>query len=376
MQIYVVKQGDTLFSISREFNTSVEELERLNAITAQRLVVGQALIVDPTPERIGTAFINGYAYTNINRDVLRTALPYMTSLTIFGYGFNENADLIPIDDSELISLAYEFNVVPIMLLSTITESGNFSTQHAATVMQDPSITQRLIDNVISLMNEKGYRGIDIDFEFVAPENRVDYINFIRAFAERLNPLGYTVNVDLAPKTSANQVGLLYESHDYRGIGKVANTVLAMTYEWGYTYGPAMAVAPINQVSRVLNYALTEIPPQKILMGIPNYAYDWTLPFVKGESEAVTIGNEQAIEIAFNNNAQIMFDEESQTPFFNYTSTDGTLHEVWFEDVRSITQKLKLINQFGILGGGYWNLMRPFTQNWIALNSVYNIEKIL
>ena len=150
----------------------------------------------------------------------------------------------------------------------------------------------------------------------------------------------------------------------------------MTYEWGYTYGPAMAVAPINQVSRVLNYALTEIPPQKILMGIPNYAYDWTLPFVKGESEAVTIGNEQAIEIAFNNNAQIMFDEESQTPFFNYTSTDGTLHEVWFEDVRSITQKLKLINQFGILGGGYWNLMRPFTQNWIALNSVYNIEKIL
>ena len=70
----------------------------------------------------------------------------------------------------------------------------------------------------------------------------------------------------------------------------------MTYEWGYRYGSPMAVAPINQVERVLNYALTVIPSEKILMGIPNYGYDWTLPYQEGTA-ANSISNTQALELA-------------------------------------------------------------------------------
>ncbi len=94
-------------------------------------------------------------------------------------------------------------------------------------------------------------------------------------------------------------------------------MLLMTYEWGYKYGPNMAVAPINMVRRVLDYAVTEIEPAKISLGIPNYGYDWPLPFVRGETEAVTIGNVEAVQIAITNNAAIQFDQTAMSPFFRY-----------------------------------------------------------
>lgn len=86
---------------------------------------------------------------------------------------------------------------------------------------------------------------------------------------------------LAPKTSSEQKGLLYEGKDYSGLGQAANGVLLMTYEWGYTYGPPMAVAPINKVKEVLDYAITQIDTNKISLGIPNYGYDWPLPYERG-----------------------------------------------------------------------------------------------
>lgn len=134
----------------------------------------------------------------------------------------------------------------------------------------------------------------------------------------------------------------------------------------------MAVAPIPNVRRVVEYALTEIPASKIFLGIPNYAYDWPLPFVRGTTAATTIGNAQAIEIARANGAEIQYDERSMAPWFTYRS-GGITREVWFEDVRSIQAKFDLIREYGLAGGGYWNLMRPFRANWILAGSEFLLE---
>ncbi len=145
------------------------------------------------------------------------------------------------------------------------------------------------------------------------------------------------------------------------------------HEWGYTYGPPMAVAPIPSVRRVLEYAVTEIPPEKISMGIPNYGYDWPLPFVRGETAARSIGNQEAVAIAAANNAVIQYDETSQAPFFEYTS-QGTQHIVWFEDVRSILAKFRLVKEFGFPRVDYWQLMRPFRQNWLLLCTEFSLSE--
>ena len=146
-----------------------------------------------------------------------------------------------------------------------------------------------------------------------------------------------------------------------------------THIRAYTYGPPMAVAPINQVRRVVEYALTEIPAEKIDLGIPNYGYDWPLPYERGVTAAKTIGNVEAVQIAIANAAVIQFDETAQSPFFYYEA-DGIQHEVWFEDVRSMQAKFDLINAYGLRGAGYWQIMRLFRANWLLLADQFEISK--
>ena len=69
-----------------------------------------------------------------------------------------------------------------------------------------------------------------------------------------------------PKVSNEQRGLLVEGADYRLIGENADYVFLMTYEWGYTYGPPMAVAPLDKVRQVVEYALSQIPAEKLIFG--------------------------------------------------------------------------------------------------------------
>lgn len=137
----------------------------------------------------------------------------------------------------------------------------------------------------------------------------------------------------------------------------------------------MAVAPLPSVRRVLEYALTEIPREKIFLGIPNYGYDWALPYEKGVTKAVTMGNIAAVRLAADTGSEILFDEVSQAPYFYYTDLQGTAHAVWFEDVRSLSAKFGLVTDERLNGCGYWNIMRPFPQNYLLLNGTFRIEKV-
>lgn len=135
----------------------------------------------------------------------------------------------------------------------------------------------------------------------------------------------------------------------------------------------MAVAPINQVRRVVEYVVTEIPVEKINMGIPNYGYDWPLPYERGVTRAATIGNVQAVRIAIAQGAVIEFDEVAQSPYFRYVQA-GVEHEVWFEDVRSLQAKFDLIKEFDLRGCSYWQIMQWFKANWLLLHDNFYILK--
>ena len=87
----------------------------------------------------------------------------------------------------------------------------------------------------------------------------------------------------------------------------------------------MAVAPLPNVRAVLDYAVTEIPAEKIFLGIPNYGYDWPLPFIQGETRAQSISNQRAIELAIQYGVPIQYDETAQSPFFRYTDEIGRAH---------------------------------------------------
>ncbi len=134
----------------------------------------------------------------------------------------------------------------------------------------------------------------------------------------------------------------------------------------------MAVSPLPEVRQVVEYALTEFYPNQLFLGIPNYGYNWTLPLRPG-SQARSVNNVEAVQLAWDRRAAIRYDQRAQAPWFRYVDDSGAEHEVWFEDARSIQAKLRLALDYGLYGVGYWNLDRPFPQNWVVLNASANIR---
>lgn len=381
MIIYVVRPGDTIDSIASSYGIGTDSIIYNNQLSyPYRLAIGQALLLTAneyngeSQEEKRTIVSGGYAYPFIRRFTLTETLPYLTDLFVFSYGFTTEGELIPpaLDDTWMIDLALANDTRPILTLTPFGEDGKFSNYLINVLVNNLSVQENLISNLLETVAWKNYGGIDIDFEYILAEDRISFAQFVTRVRIAANEAGYPVSVALAPKTSDNQPGLLYGGKDYRLLGEAANHVLLMTYEWGYTYGPPMAVAPINKVREVVEYALTRIPAEKINLGIPNYGYDWPLPYEKGVTAASTISNTQAIEIAIAHSAVIEFDQVSMSPHFTYDQ-DGVLHEVWFEDVRSLNEKFSLIQEYGLRGAGYWQIMNLFRANWLLLADRFYIS---
>ncbi len=363
-QTHTVRVGDSLYSIAADYGVTVNAIFRANPALygGENLRVGQSLVIRYADEPPLDFFAGGYAYTFTPQALLNQTMPFINVLIPFTYGFRPDGSLYSLDDDRLVNTAKRYGTAAWMHLSTYTEGERFDTQLATDLLASTGVQQLLETALKQTIAEKGYDGLDVDFEFIGKANAAPYAAFLGRLTQSLNADGYTVAAALAPKTSADQAGDLYEGHDYALVAAAVNYVLLMTYEWGYTFGPPLAISPLPSVKRVIEYALTEMPADKILLGISNYGYDWTLPYNPDDPVgAPSLSTEEAVALALSTGAEIQYDEEAEAPHFNYYR-DGVRHEVWYEDVRSINARLQLIPQYGLRGCLYWNLTRPNTGN--------------
>ncbi len=374
---YTVGRGDSIYTIARNFGIEPRYLLAANPELANpnQLRVGQKIIIPLAPQRGKPIFVNGYVFPSVSADVLLGSLPYLTYLSIFSYQVRADGGLKGIDDARPISQARNAGVAPLMVITNIEEGSGFDSDLVHEILNSVDVQNRLIENILGVLDGNNYYGLDVDFEYIYPEDRQNYVDFIARVVAKLRPLGYPVSVALAPKNSADQKGLLYEAHDYVALGALADHVIIMTYEWGYLRGPAMAVAPIDKVRKVLNYATSVMDSEKILMGMPNYGYDWTLPFVRGSSARI-LTNYGAVLLAQKVGAHILYDNIAQAPFFNYYDSSGRRHEVWFDDARSIQARLALVGIYDLGGVSYWTLNNFYAPNWLVLDSMYGVKKVL
>jgi spore germination protein len=334
------------------------------------------LYIPPRPKRRGefNAYVEprGNVVTPALRQSTRDAAPHLTYLAPFSFQINRNGTLEPPNLDDFASIARQ-NGVTMMLVVTNIEGGQFSTELAHVILTDEALQDRLLDNIMATARRLGFRDIHFDIERVDPADREAYNRFLRKAADRIHAAGYLISTALAPKTSAEQRGEWYTAHDYRAHGQIADFVVIMTYEWGYSGGPPMPVSPIGPVRRVLEYAITEIPAEKIMMGQNLYGYVWTLPYRRGTT-ARAISPQAAIDIARRENVAIQYDYQAQAPFFNYVDDAGRQHRVWFEDARSIQAKFNLVKELGLRGVSYWKLGLPFPQNWLLIEDNFNVVK--
>ena len=389
--IYVVEKGDTLSGIAVKFGVPVWKIVYDNQLKDKNQIVpGQALLLlevdegqaeeSTQPELAKGKTIGGYAYPFIDKEILEQSFPALKELLVFSYGFTFEGNLVPPlqDDLWMIETAWRHGAKPIMVLTPFSE-GAFNNQLVKVLTENVEVQERLLEQLTAEVRRRGFAGVNIDFEYVLPENKVQYAAFIGKMRELLRPEGYTVSVAVPPKVSNEQRGLLVEGV---GLGQEGRRRDGLAVEGGvdqlkqrlgsllgqeYTYGPPMAVAPLDKVRQVVEYALSQIPAEKLILGIPNYGYDWQLPYERGVTRAQTIGNVQAVDLAVENGALIRYAQTAQSPWFTYKKS-GMDHVVWFEDVRSIQAKWKLVQELDLAGAWYWNLMRKFRGNWLMLES--------
>ncbi|TBL77876.1 LysM peptidoglycan-binding domain-containing protein [Paenibacillus thalictri] len=371
--VHTVRSGDTLWSLAERYGTTAQAIMQANGImNASAIYPGQMLRMPEQPKR--TIDVNAFTteFGQKGAQDVRDVASHLTYVSPFAYRMKADGTLEGVDDSALIRVALASNVLPMMAITNFsaTEAG---TGLAHTILSSVELQEKLLSNILGIMKEKGYRGLNIDFENVSPEDRVHYNEFLQRAVDRLHPEGYFVSSDLAPKTSSEQTGLLYEAHDYEAHGRILDFVVLMTYEWGYRKGPPQAISPIDQIRKVLDYAVTVIPRDKILMGFQVYARDWLLPHVQGQ-EAETFDMQEAIRRAVEHQVQIQYNETAASPFFRYTDNQGRRHEVWFEDARSAQAKFDLVKEYDLRGLSYWVLGYPFPQNWYLLEANFNVRK--
>jgi spore germination protein len=370
---YVVQPGDSLWKIAQKYGVTVANLATANNITnPQNLTIGSTLTI-PNGYRPAIG-VNGYIdiFGQAAVPIVNRHAELLTYLAPFAYLIREDAGLDPIDDEPIIQAMKAYGTVPMIAVTNFTSTSR-GENLASQVLNDPMLVETLLDNILSVMNRKGYQGLNVDFENVLPEDREAYNNFLMRAADRLHAEGYFLSTALAPKTGPTQAGLLYEAHDYPAHGRIADFVVLMTYEWGYRKGPPQPISPINKIRQVLDYAVSVIPPEKIYLGFQIYARDWVLPHQAGQ-EAETFSPQEAISRAAKYGAEIMYDSEAASPFFRYTDENGVEHEVWFEDARSAQAKFDAVKDYGLAGISYWPITPAFPQNWSLLDATFIVKK--
>lgn len=372
--LHTVRPGETLSMIARRYGTTVQAIVQANGITDPNLIYpGQMLRIPGKfkPTIDVNAFTDRFTEAGV-QELLRVSR-YLTYVSPFGYRIRADGSLEPLNDNAIIQAAISSQVVPMMAITNFSAT-ELGSNLAHTILSSPELQNTLLTNIINTMKSKKYRGLNIDFENVLPSDRELYNQFLRRTVDRLHPEGFFVSSSLAPKVSGEQKGLLYEAHDYPAHGEILDFVVLMTYEWGYRLGPPQAISPINQIKAVLDYAITVIPRNKILMGFELYARDWLLPYVRGQ-EAETFSMQEAVRRAVKYGAVIQYDQKSQSPFYRYVDERGRTHEVWFEDARSAQAKFKLVKDYNLRGISYWVLGYPFPQNWVLLADNFQIRKL-
>ncbi|MCM2535903.1 LysM peptidoglycan-binding domain-containing protein [Neobacillus pocheonensis] len=371
---HTVQPGESLWRIAQQYGTTVQDIIQTNHIQNVNMIYPGSVIQIPLYKP--TIDVNAYSDKagETGASLFREVGTYLTYAAIFAYSMKVDGSLSPIIDAPFIQASKDARTAPMLCITNFTYKDPGSSL-AHTILSSQEIQDTLLTNALNVMKQKGYYGLNVDFENVYPQDRELYNQFLQRAVDKLHPAGYFVSTALAPKVSADQKGLLYEAHDYAAHGKIVDFVVLMTYEWGYRFGPPQAISPLDQIRRVLDYAVTVIPRNKIFMGFQIYARDWTLPHVQGQ-EAETFSQQEAVRRAVQYGAAIQYDQAAQSPYFRYTDAQGKTHEVWFEDARSAQAKFDTAKDYGLRGISYWTLGYPYPQNWQLLNDNFSIRKLL
>jgi len=274
------------------------------------------------------------------------------------------------EEKRIINKAHQQNMQVLMLIHNLLYGGQANGKELARQMLATKESRKVfIDHVEVELKEFNYDGINMDIESIYVADRDRFSSLIKELYERLSPNGYLITVCVPAKTGDSRANTWSGPFDYKEIAKYSDRVAIMTYdEHGYSSGPG-PVASYNWVRNVMEYAVKEIPAEKILMGIPGYGFDWTV----GKKGAGYISYSQAINLSALKGVKIQWDNTARVPYFKYRQ-NGQSHEVWFESQYSLEHKLDIAKEYNIGGIALWRVGLEDAGMWDTIDNRIKAEK--
>jgi len=291
-----------------------------------------------------------------NADAIKTIAPFWATLQADGTVSDRGGN----NHETVIKTAHQKNMSVLLLVNNAKQEGNTPPVH--TVLTNPALRTNAIDNFEAYIKKYGLDGINVDFEMVPAEDRDNLTAFMRELYLRFKPQGYIVSIDVFPKQ--NETNDVAAAYDYAELAKYADKIMIMTYDnHGMWSGPG-PIADIAWVENNLKYALKFIPKEKLFLGVAAYGYDWSTQGTES-LEYKTI-----INLAQRYGQEVQWDEAAKSPYFSYVSDDGAKHTVWFENSKSLKEKLALITKYDIAGAAMWKLGEEDPGIWPVVSEMF------
>jgi spore germination protein YaaH len=333
----------------------------------QRSVQGYCTSAEgPLPASLTTLFTQGSSLTQV--------APFWYQLDPRGNGkLIHHAEVSQEEVHRLIKTARAQKVKVLALVHNLQYNKENVNSREVThqVLSSKENRQTLIENILSVIQENGLEGIEIDLENICSGDRYFFNQLIKELSEAFTPKKYYLSVAL-PARLDEQANVSWSgSFDYATIGHYAQQVVIMAYDEHGTFSKAGPIASLPWVEEVIRCALREIPPSKLVLGIPAYGFDWNYdqPAPRYISYAL------AIEIARRHQKTINWEQSAQVPFFTYVDENGSTHDVYFENASSWAGKLDLVAKYNLRGIAIWRLGLEDPKGWEVLKSKFPVLKL-
>jgi spore germination protein len=374
LNTYIVQPGDTLIRIAQKAYVTLEQLRSANpSINETKLQPGVKIrIPDISNYLAGTLSFYVIRNPELDRALISDFAPYSSYISIFEYHFAANGDIVNnLNDLAAIESTWSHRVTPLVTITNLNSQG-FNPELVHQVLNNPAARSNLVNNIFYLISRKGYGGVTIDFERVREADRDLFTGFLHQLRDRLRPSGFILVIAVPAKVSEDTPWL--RGYDYGGIGSVVDYMFIMAYDWHHAGSEPGPVAPITEVRSTVEFALNSVPGRKIIIGVPLYGYNWVIPYIPG-TVALAISNQNAIETAIRYQAPIQYSKADESPFFRYSDGQGIKHEVWFEDVKSMSAKMLLVREYNLQAIGAWQLTLGFAPGPYLLKKFFKIKKV-
>ncbi|SDN54910.1 glycosyl hydrolase family 18 protein [Geodermatophilus sp. DSM 45219] len=247
----------------------------------------------------------------------------------------------------------------VRLLPTVQNfaEGEWQGRLVADLLADPARADAHRAALVDRALAEGWDGIDIDYEALPPTAGPQFTAFLTALRDDLHAEGLELTVAVPARESDEDPGTL--AYSYQVIGQVADQVRVMAYDHSWSTSEAGPVAPAGWVRDVVDYAVERVPPEKLMLGLPTYGYDWV------GARGVNVSATEAVSLADEVGAEPRWDDGAAAWTFRY-QRDGEEHTVWYEDARSLERKQQIAVEEGLRGIAIWSLGGEDPQTWTSV----------